>query len=298
MKTISVTKVKQVLKSDYSEFKVKSIKPLKGGWDNFVFEINKGYIFRFPKKDEFNLNKEIEVLKYLKDKITLEIPNYEFVGKKIKYVGYKKIIGDSLTPEVILSLNKKESLALAKSIAVFFYEFHEALPIRLIKKFNLKKDGETWRPLIIRKYLLNTIKDSSLLAFIKLALKEYQILRRQELKFIIAFNDLHGDNIAYDRKNKNIVGVFDFSDVAVENIDREFSHLFSTSPSLSIEIINYYQKLSRRKINIKNVYLNSIILEASIMAAYNKKSKSDIYKKSLANLIRLKECPLSKKCCL
>lgn len=289
MKTLSAARVKRIVKSDYPDFIIKSIKPLKGGWDNFVFEVNKNYIFRFPKKDEFNLNKEIKVLDYLKDKITLEIPHYDLIGKSVPYVAYKKIIGEPLTNKVIKSLTKNELDILARDIANFFSEFHNALPLKLASKFKLRKDGETWRPLIIKKYLLKKITDKSLLDFLKQCLKDYIILRRNISSYIIAFNDLHGENIAYDKKKKRIKGVFDFSDVAIENIDREFSHLFSADADLSLKIVNYYQKISNKKLNVKNIFINAVILEASIMAAYNKKPNSEVYQKSLRNLLRLKD---------
>jgi len=88
---------KRIIEKDYPGFDIRSIKALKSGWDNFALEINRTYIFRFPKSPNFKLDKEIKILERLNGKITLKIPIYEFIGKKVPYVGYKKIIGQSLS---------------------------------------------------------------------------------------------------------------------------------------------------------------------------------------------------------
>jgi hypothetical protein len=287
MSTISVSKVKKIINFDYPDFQIKSIKPLKGGWDNFVFEVNKLYIFRFPKKEDFNLIKEIRILNHLKGKTTLKIPEYYFIGTKFKYVGYKKIIGEPVTNKLLKTLTKTEKNILAKDIARFFYEFHESLPFNLVSQFKLKKNTEAWRPIVIKKFLIPKLKDQRLLYFVKLSLKKYLTTRQDKASLRITFSDLHGENMAYDLKKRRLAGIFDFSDVAIETLDREFSHLFSAEYELNLNIIKYYQRLSSRLVSLENVWLNSIIGEASIMAAYHKKPKSEIYQKAKTNLLRL-----------
>jgi hypothetical protein len=285
---LSINRVKKIINYDYPKFIIKSIKPLKGGWDNFVFEINEKYIFRFPKKDTFNLNKEIKVLAHLKNKITLEIPNYEFIGKKVRYVGYRKIIGEAVTAKLLATLTKKEKEILAHDVARFFYEFHKSLPIKMSSGLKLKKNTEGWRPVVIKRTLLKKLNDPEILKFIKESLKKYSAIRQDKFKLIIAFSDLHGDNMAFNKKTKRLTGIFDFSDVAIEFLDREFSHLFSVGQELNLEIVKYYQKLSRRQINLENVWLYSIIGEASVMTIYNEKPKSEIYQLAKTNLLRLR----------
>jgi aminoglycoside 2''-phosphotransferase len=284
----SLNKAKRIINDDYPEFIIKSIKPLKGGWDNFVFLINEKYIFRFPKKETFNLDKEINVLAHLQNKITLEIPNYEFIGKKVRYVGYQKIVGEAVTAKLLATLTKKEKEILAHDIARFFYEFHKSLPIKIAKGFKLKKNTEGWRPVVIKRTLLKKLNDPEILKFIKVSLKKYSAIRQDKSKLIIAFSDLHGDNMAFNKITRRLTGIFDFSDVAIEFLDREFSHLFSVDQELNLEIVKYYQKLSRRRINLENVWLYSIIGEASIMTVYNEKPKSEIYQLAKTNLLRLK----------
>lgn len=114
----------KMIQEDYPDFNIKSIKPLKSGWDNFVLEINQIYIFRFPKSPNFKLDKEIKILKRLNGKVTLKIPIYEFIGKQTPYVGYKKIIGQSLSSCTLELLTSKNKNFLAYDVANFLNEFH------------------------------------------------------------------------------------------------------------------------------------------------------------------------------
>lgn len=280
---LSQNKIKQVIVADYPDFKIKTIKSLKSGWDNFVFEINGKYIFRFPKNNDFNLDGEIKVLKYLKGKITTKIPDYKYIGRKIRYVGYAKIMGSSLTIKLLKSLSKSEKKMLARSLARFLFEFHAALPLKKVKEFNIKGGSFKWRVNVINRLLLKKLKDRKLLKLIQDSLRIY-LKSKKHQKVIIAYNDLHGENIAYDEKKRKLNGVFDFSDTAVSDINIELSCLFPLDECLNLEVINQYQKLSGRKIDLKIVLADAVIIQASILAIYINKPKARNYKIALDSL--------------
>ena len=283
-----INKFGKIITQDYPNFSVKSIKPLKSGWDNFALEINKTYIFRFPKRKEFKLNKEIEILKVLNGKTSLNIPVYEFIGKKVPYVGYKKIVGRPLLENTLKTLSPKNKNILAHDIANFFYEFHSALPLSKHKKFNLEKNSQSWRPLAIRKKVIGKLKNQELSDFIKGILNKYLELVKDKTNLVIAYNDLHGDNIAFNKKTGRLNGIFDFSDVAVEDIHREFCSLFSLDQKLTLDIIKYYEKLAKRKIDVNKVLIMAVICEASMLGVFIDKPESKNYRYALNDLLKLK----------
>lgn len=284
-----ITKLSKVITKDYPDFIIKSIKPLKSGWDNFVLEINKTYIFRFPKKKDFKLNKEIGILKALEKKITLNIPVYEFIGTKVPYVGYQKIVGGPLLLNTLKNLTPRKKNILAHDIANFFYEFHTSLPLSKYKKFNLETNSQSWRPLVIKKKVIDKIKNKELSDFIKDNLDKYLELIKDKKNLVIAYNDLHGNNIAFNKKTGKLNGVFDFSDVAVEDIHQEFCSLLSLDYKLVISIIKYYEKLAKRTIDIKKVFITAVVCEASILGVFIDKPESKNYKYALNDLLELKK---------
>lgn len=283
-----INKFVKIIVQDYPNFAIKSIKPLKSGWDNFALEINKTYIFRSPKRKDFKLSKEIEVLKWLNGKISLNIPVYEFIGKKVPYVGYKKIVGRPLLENTLKTLSPKNRNILAHDIANFFYEFHSALPLSKYKKLNLEKNGQSWRPLVIKKKVIGKLKNKELSDFIENILDKYLELAKNKTDLVIAYDDLYGDNMAFNKKTGRLNGIFDFSDVAVDDIHREFCSLFTLDQKLTLDIIKYYEKLAKRKIDINKVLIMAVICEASVLGIFINKPESKNYRYALNDLLKLK----------
>jgi len=288
MSESQINKFKEIIKQDYPNFKIESIKLLKSGWCNFAVEINKIYIFRFPKKDDVNLDMENKILKILKGKVTLAIPVYEFFGKKSSYVGYKKITGKPLTTDLLKSLSSESRKLLASDLANFLYEFHTLLPVTKAKQLKLGSDNHKWRPEVIQKYVIGKLKNKTLLKFIENNLSEYLKLIENKSDLIIAYNDLHQNNVAFDKKAGRLNGIFDFGDVAVEHISIEFYRLFSFDQQLAVNVIKQYEKISGRKISIERVFVTAVVSVAAMLGVYNRQPNSKKYKELLNDLLRLK----------
>lgn len=284
-----INKFKKIIEKDYPKFKIESIKSLKSGWCNFVVEINKKYIFRFPKEKNDELKTEIKVLKYLNNKITLEIPNYEYLGKDELYVGYKKIIGQPLTLALLNTLNPQVKDKLAFAMANFLYEFHSLMPITKAKYFKLTSNHHEWRSEVISKYVIGKLSDKKLSLFIENSLNKYLELIKDTGHQVIAYNDLHQNNIAFCKKTNSLKGIFDFGDVAIEDISMEFYRLFYFDYKLAIKVINQYEKISGLKINIERVYFNSVICISAMLGVYNRKPNSKKYKDTWNDLLKLKK---------
>lgn len=284
----SVNKFKKIINLDYPDFKIESIKPLKSGWCNFAFEINKDYIFRFPKTDDVNLELEDKILKILNNKTTLEIPVYRFFGKNQPYVGYKKIVGKPLTEDNLKLFTSVEKKTLANDLANFLYEFHSFLPVSKAKILKLKSDNHKWRPEVIQKYVIGKLSDNGISNFIEEHLNKYLEFIKDNSELVIAYNDLHQNNVAFDEKNRKLKGIFDFGDVAVEHISMEFYRLFSFDQKLTIDVIKYYEKISGRKIDIHRVFTSAVVSVAAMLGVYGGKKNSKKYKDTLKDLLRLK----------
>jgi hypothetical protein len=295
IKKSRLEKFKERINSDYPNFKITSIKSLKAGWDNYVVEINKTYIFRFHKKGNFNLEKEIKVLQGLKNKITLEIPNYEFIGKESVYVGYKKIIGGSLTPEIIKNLSSDKKEKLAHDLANFFDEFHRVWTIAEFKKIRDGRDDLSWQPEVIKKYSIKRLEDQILINIIKEFLIKEEKFDFKKAKLVVAYNDLHGNNVAFSQKEEKLTGIFDFSDVAINDVNIEFYRLFLLDPELAVMTIKKYEKLSGRRVSLERVFANAIICAAAIWGVYSKKPNSKKAQAAFKDLMTIKNIYLDFK---
>lgn len=274
----------KIIQKDYPVLKIKSFKTINNGWDNFVIEINNKFIFRFPKRDELKrFQTEIKVLDYLQGKINLKIPKIIFIGKKYRYTGYEKIIGNSLDIKTYNKLNKIQKEKLVFDIANFFKEIHSVIPIEKAESLGVQKENMPQYAKDIKSRICKYILDPKILQFISKTLKEYKDILQVKFENGFLFADLHEDNMAFDSKNKKLNGVFDFGDICIGEINREFNYLYRFNKILMEEVIQKYQPQTKRKINFRRAVIYSRVNELSDFATYAHKPKSIVYKNAMRN---------------
>ena len=290
LKNLKLNNLIKIISSDYPGLKIKNKKILNDGWDFLALEINKNYIIRFPKAMKCELNDygdnikrmqvEIKVLAHLQNKISLPIPNVKLTGKKYAYFGYKKIRGVNLTKKIIWSLTKKQYKKLIFDLANFLNEIHSALTAGQAKQLGvLQEDYASYSDLIIAKIIKpKKIKDKQILNFIIKTTKEYQAMIKKKMVNVFLYNDLHGDNMAFDIKKKKLNGIFDFSDVMVGDINLDFNCLYRFGQKFLEDIIKNYSRLSDRKLDKRRIILYSWINEISDLALCINRPNSKIYK--------------------
>lgn len=102
------------------------------------------------------MKKEIQVLNYLKSKITLQIPDIEYYSEQYSLCGYKEIKGDKLTPDIYKNMSADEKDRLIQDIALFLREMH-SIPLPDIDELELnivddyKSDYDALREMIYDK---------------------------------------------------------------------------------------------------------------------------------------------------
>jgi aminoglycoside 2''-phosphotransferase len=80
----STDEVRKIISSNFPSFVIEDICFFAEGWDNFVYRVNKRYIFRFPKSsyNEHQLKTEILLLKKLSSQVGVPVPVFQFIGKE------------------------------------------------------------------------------------------------------------------------------------------------------------------------------------------------------------------------
>src|SRR5579864_6868154 len=211
--TFEVEDLKKVILQDFPDMPITSAKLLNNGWDNVVLEINAQYIFRFPKDEGYRFAEEIKLLELLRGKITLAIPDPEFIGKSLVYMGYKKVEGGDMTEDIFNSLSDEQKDVLAFDLANFLAEFHRTTAIA--KFVELNPVTEEMEIQIENPYenLESIISDKPTLYFISETIDEYKSILENKSEQVVLYNDLHTENMAFDPISKKLNGVFDFGDV-------------------------------------------------------------------------------------
>ncbi len=84
----------EALRESHPELDFHDVRTIEDGWDSIVLEID-GYIFRFPRRPEVVewVEREIALLPELAPVLPVAVPRFEYVGRDVSYVGYRKLEG-------------------------------------------------------------------------------------------------------------------------------------------------------------------------------------------------------------
>jgi len=225
--------ITETIEYNFKDFKVKSIKKLGEGWMSNAYLINSKWVFRFPKEEsgDDDLRKEIMTLPSLKEIITLDIPNFEFIGQQkngLEFVGYKEIKGKILNHREFseLPINIQNNLAL--QIANFMNEIN-LFDISKAKDFSIL-ENDFYRDYsdTIMEFRENVypVIGKDMQQYITLRLEEYL---NNKANFSYTPKLIHADlsikHLLYNEENEEFTGVIDFGDIQIGDSDFEYTYL-------------------------------------------------------------------------
>jgi aminoglycoside phosphotransferase (APT) family kinase protein len=214
------------IREEFPEIEWKNYRYLTHGWDHVIVILDRKIVFRTPKdsryKNEFK--NEIQLLHYLKKKVKVGIPEYNYVSRDKSLAGYNMLMGLELTASRFRRLNASEKEIVAKGLAEFNTALH-ATPKSIIKKFHIKSDNQ-------QKLYKGLVRDTRKLLFPRLRKKDVQLIEQyffelettldHDFTSALVHNDLTGEHILWDAKNKQI-NIIDFSDRAFGDPASDFT---------------------------------------------------------------------------
>lgn len=233
----------QKIKNDFPQIKWKKHRILTHGWDHVVIVLDEKIIFRFPKdkeyKDEFQ--NEIQLLRYLKMKVSVGIPKYKYISKDKSIAGYDMVRGRELTASHYRRLSASEKDTVAKQLAEFISELH-ATPKSIMLKYNVMNENQ-------EQIYKELVRNAKKLLFPRLRKKDIQLIEDYfvELKDALGHkysnalvhNDLTGEHILWNVKIKQI-NIIDFSDRAFGDPAIDFSGLFEYGQKFTEKVLKLY----------------------------------------------------------
>ncbi len=236
--------IKEIIKNEFG-ITIFNIEILGQGLDSIAYRVNDEYIFRQSKYVEvrINLRKEVQVLNYLKGKVTLKIPEVEYYSDEYGICGYREIKGEKLTPAIYQNMSDAEKDKLAQDIALFIREMH-SLPLPDINKLELniiddyKSDYEALKDIIYDK-----IPDASKEYIEHLYARIFDDERISQYDEALCHNDLSCNHIII--QNNKAVGIIDFGDAAITDKDKDFVYLLENSyqeigREFGLKVLEYY----------------------------------------------------------
>ena len=255
----------QQIKNDFPQIKWKKYRVLTHGFDHIIIVLDEKIIFRFPKDKEYKaeFENEIQLLHYLKKKVNVGIPEYNYISKDKSIAGYDMVRGRELTASQFRRLSASEKDTIIKQLAEFISTLH-ATPKSIITKYNVRSENQeiNYKNLVrdVKKILFPRLRKQDIQA-IKEYFSELKDALGHKYSNALTHNDLTGAHILWDSKNKQ-VNIIDFSDRAFGDPAIDFSGLFEYGTKFTEKVFKLYsgkkdeQMLKRSQLYFKRIPLS------------------------------------------
>lgn len=250
----SVSELTTIIKNLPVPFEITNVAILNEGYDNISIEVNDEWIFRFPKKPDVPTEREIQLLNMLKGKFHVKIPEIEFVFQDPIGIGYRKILGGELTIDYLRSLSESRYQKLVDDIAQFFADLHSAISLEEARAIGIEDSFSKNYIDVIKERLLPALADSDIRTFAQTCLSKFDQLSPAD-HLVVLHTDLSPDNMAFEFEKEQLNGVFDFSDVAIGDLNLEFVHLWKFDPVFAKQITESYSKKTGRTCDLERTKL-------------------------------------------
>jgi aminoglycoside phosphotransferase (APT) family kinase protein len=187
------------------------------GWDFRVFEVDTGWLFRIPKRDECmtKLSMERKLLSGLGEWVSLSVPNYAFFGELRKgsgqpFAGYRKLPG--VAGDLSEAVDRR---LVARQLGLFLAKLH-TYPIDRAREAGVREEGDLaayWRHKAFE----------GLKAIVDLPVDQHHLRHYLESDAPSPFeaaprlvhNDLWAEHILIDPGSGGVSGIIDWGDAAI-----------------------------------------------------------------------------------
>lgn len=238
------------IKAHFPAVPLENAKLITKGWDHDVVLLDEKFIFRFPKRNEYNnrLRSEIKLLRYLAPQMAIPVPDYIYTPDDLSFGGYKMLPGIEMTLEVFNKFSNEQKEAVAEQLGAFLSVLH-ATPIEAVKGFGFEEgeNGYYWS----KQYAERILKSVREKVFPKLTQEEIAWIEYQFAQYLscsfdfdisVIHSDLSDDHIFVDPGRGVITGVIDFSDTEFADPALDFAGMWYYGDSFTRQVFNHYTR--------------------------------------------------------
>lgn len=239
---LTMQQVKNCLKSQFPELlPLHEIICVGEGWDNRVFLVNQSFIFRFPRRKIAVglLEQENKLLKHLQSRLTLSIPNPQFIGQPsptfpYSFQGYMLIQGVAAERA---RLNLAQRQASIQPLAIFLRQLHSinsseasemGASVPLFDRTHIRKTCLIFQERI-KKILdigVYQINEAALISEINLI----QRLVLPKTECCLIHGDLYCRHLIFEKQR--LTGVIDWGDVSISHKAVDLAVIWSFYPAI------------------------------------------------------------------
>ena len=225
-------KIEELIKNKF-DLEVKSATLIGEGYDSKAYLINDEYIFKIKisANEKKGYKKEKAVLDFLNKnlKTDIKIPkiDYAYITDELSIMGYKKIDGKFLNPQIYNEMNEQEKQILKLDIAKFLKDMHN-LDFSEIKNYTINNKQNCLEEFALLKKTIYQDLTEKEKNYIENFFERLENTTIFDDKKCLCHNDFSCNHLLLD-ENKRLVGIIDFGDSGIIDEYCDFIYLLEDS---------------------------------------------------------------------
>lgn len=230
---VNVKAFKYILKKKFPDLDIHSISVLGSGHDSVAYLVNDSYVFKIKySSNSSSYEREMKIYEFLNDNLSsnIKIPKieYSYIGDDNQILGYRKINGKFLTPDLYMTLSDEDKLVLKRDIASFLRNMHD-LDYSSISSYSIdtKHDMLEKCELLLSSSIFDSLTESER-DYIDRFIDRVNTTLVFEGRKCLCHNDFSCNHILLDDNNK-LCGLIDFGDSGICDEYSDFVYLLEDS---------------------------------------------------------------------
>lgn len=225
-------KIEELIKNKF-DLEVKSATLIGEGYDSKAYLINNKYIFKIKisANEKKGYKKEKAILDFLNKnlKTNIKIPkiDYAYITDELSIMGYKKIDGKFLNPQIYNEMNEQEKQILKLDIVKFLKDMHN-LDFSEIKNYTINNKQNCLEEFaLLKKTIYQDLTEKEKI-YIENFFERLKTTTIFDDKKCLCHNDFSCNHLLLD-ENKRLVGIIDFGDSGIIDEYCDFIYLLEDS---------------------------------------------------------------------
>lgn len=247
--------LKEKIRKDFPEFSIKAIKVLDTGWHHDAVEVNGSIIFLIPHHaygqdiTPDKVHREVELLRFLKDKLPVNIPDPQYVAADESYFGYPKLDG-VLLDDVIGIFTHENWEQLKVDWVAIASTLHENVSVETVRSLGVPdfkpSDSQT-----IKRILDIPDIDKDVMDFALEMIRQLEAYDPDPESYVFIHYDMQPRNIIINPETMRIVGLIDWTESCIGPLSREFSVHEWMQGNLLSEVASLYEEKTGLPVDTK-----------------------------------------------
>jgi aminoglycoside phosphotransferase (APT) family kinase protein len=269
----------EMLEAAFPDLVINTIKILDTGWHHDAAEVNGSIIFLIPHHTYGHaitperVHREVELLKFLKDKVPVQIPDPQYVAADESYFGYPKLNGVLLN-DILETFSQDDWEQFKVDWVAIANSLHKNVTIEMARSLKVPEFEPPSSDTAKRIFDIPGV-DEDVLNFAREVIKQLEAYDPDPSSYVFLHYDMQSRNILANPETKRITGLIDWTDSLVGPRSREFSVHEWMQGDLLNEAAALYEQKAGVHVDVKQARMWYSIDELSAYVEYIKAEDFD-----------------------